>query len=83
MKRNKLTVPQEGTQPASYKIQTPLDNMISGDSITTRNTSASDKRAASFNLDRELLSQFKAKCATNGASMSKVIEEFMKDYIQK
>lgn len=80
MKAKKLTVPTEGTQPAVYK--SPLENMISGTAASVKPSSnAVEKRPASFNLDRELLLQFKSACAQKGISMSSVVEQFIQDFI--
>lgn len=85
-RKKSLVVPQEGTQPSS--IPTPIDNMLSGNSKKqSRKTSIeaaekpATKRATSFNIDTELVRQFKAVCATQGRTMSSVLEEFIKSYV--
>lgn len=82
MAKNKpLTVPQIGTQPAV--IPSPIDNMLSGGSPVKPASKTSAKRPTSFNIDPELLSRFKAQCATKGKSMSKAIEELMISFISE
>lgn len=80
MAKNKpLTVPQNGTQPAT--IPSPIDNMLAGTTTVETITKTSNKRPTSFNIDHELQSRFKAACATRGKSMSSVIEDFILGYI--
>lgn len=82
MAKNKhLTVPQNGTQPAV--IPSPIDNMLSGVSTSDPEPKVSSKRPTSFNIDTELLSQFKAQCATKGKSMSSVIEDLIYKFISE
>lgn len=82
MAKNKiLTVPQNGTQPAS--IPSPIDNMLAGATSTEIATKTSNKRPTSFNIDQELQTRFKAVCATRGKSMSSVIEDFIIGYISE
>lgn len=80
MTKNKtLTVPQNGTQPAS--MLSPIDNMLSGVNTAGATPKASSKRPTSFNIDQELLTRFKADCATKGKTMSSVIEDFILKYV--
>lgn len=82
MAKNKtLTVPQNGTQPAT--IPSPIDNMLAGTTTLDTTTKASNKRPTSFNINQELQSRFKAVCATRGKSMSSVIEDFILGYISE
>lgn len=82
MAKNKiLTVPQNGTQPAT--IPSPIDNMLAGTTSVETVTKTSNKRPTSFNIDQELQSRFKAVCATRGKSMSSVIEDFILRYISE
>ena len=82
MAKNKiLTVPQNGTQPAT--IPSPIDNMLDGTTSVETVTKTSNKRPTSFNIDQELQSRFKAVCATRGKSMSSVIEDFILGYISE
>ncbi|QCD43752.1 MULTISPECIES: plasmid partition protein ParG [Bacteroidales] len=82
MAKNKiLTVPQNGTQPAT--IPSPIDNMLAGTTSVETVTKTSNKRPTSFNIDQELQSRFKAVCATRGKSMSSVIEDFILGYISE
>ena len=76
-----LTVPQNGTQPAT--IPSPIDNMLAGTTSVETVTKTSNKRPTSFNIDQELQSRFKAVCATRGKSMSSVIEDFILGYISE
>lgn len=85
-RKKSLVVPQEGTQPSS--IPTPIDNMLSGNNNNqSRKTDIeatekpATKRATSFNIDAELVRQFKAVCATQGRTMSSVLEEYIKSYV--
>ena len=82
MAKNKtLTVPQNGTQPAS--IPSPIDNMLAGATTAETATKTTNKRPTSFNIDQELQTRFKAICATRGKSMSSVIEDFILGYISE
>lgn len=72
-----ITVPQNGTQPA--KAKTPMENMISG----TETKKTFIKKPTSFNLDPELLIQFKAACVHLGRPMSSVIEELMLQFVNE
>jgi len=80
-KNRTLTVPQNGTQPAT--IPSPIDNMLSGTTTVEAVTKTSNKRPTSFNINQELQSRFKATCATRGKSMSSVIEDFILEYISE
>lgn len=73
-----LSVPQNGTQPAV--LPTPMDNMLSSGNQLPQQ-SRSDKRPTSFNLDQQLVKQFKATCAARGLRMTSVIEELISSYI--
>lgn len=82
MAKNKiLTVPQNGTQPAT--IPSPIDNMLSGINTVGTATKTSVKRPTSFNIDQELLTRFKADCATKGKTMSSVIEGLILEYVSE
>lgn len=84
-KKRSLIVPQEGTQPS--QIPSPIDNMISGnDTKASKKTDKTSdkpvkKTPTSFNIDNALIRQFKAVCATQGKTMSSVIEDYIKLYI--
>ena len=80
-KKKILTVPQNGTQPAT--IPSPIDNMLAGTTSVETVTKTSNKRPTSFNIDQELQSRFKAVCSTRGKSMSSVIEDFILGYISE
>lgn len=70
MAKKSLTVPQNGTQPAT--LREPIDNMILGPQKKSGN-----KKPTSFNLDPEIFKQFKKDCIDKGMGMSSVIEDFM------
>lgn len=74
-----LIVPQTGTQPAN--TLSPIDNMISPTLPDESEHNLSNKRPTSFSIDKGLLSQFKATCATRGKSMSSVIENLIFKYV--
>lgn len=85
-RKKSLVVPQEGTQPSS--IPAPIDNMLSGNSKRKSRKSekvapkeTAKKRATSFNIDTELIRQFKSVCATQGRTMSSVLEAYIKSYV--
>jgi hypothetical protein len=74
-----LKVPQVGTQPAT--TLSPIDNMVSPTHTLEDPLKVPNKRPTSFSIDKNLLSQFKANCATKGKSMSSVIEDFIIKYV--
>lgn len=78
MAKNKtLTVPQNGTQPAS--IPSPIDNMLSNTKVFT--TKSSVKRPTSFNIDKELMLRFKMECIKQGRPMSSVVEDLLSKFV--
>ncbi|MCM1140770.1 MAG: hypothetical protein NC453_19545 [Muribaculum sp.] len=83
VKKKTLTVPQDGTQPSS--IPSPIDNMFSGNTpkVSAKADAPVKKRPTSFNIDNTLIRQFKAVCATQGKTMSKVLEDFITTYISE
>lgn len=73
MAKKILTVPQNGTQPAT--TSTPIDNMFS--KPIAEQKKSTNKKPTSFNLDPEIFKQFKKDCIDKGMGMSSVIEDFM------
>lgn len=41
------------------------------------------KTKATFNLDTELLQEFRIETVKNGKKMSNVFEDFMREYVEK
>jgi hypothetical protein len=75
MATKKLTVPQNGTQPAT--IPSPIDNMIS----TSCKKIITNRRPTSFNIDQELMLKFKTVCVQQGRPMSSVVEELISKFV--
>jgi hypothetical protein len=75
MATKKLTVPQNGTQPAT--IPSPIDNMIS----TSCPKNITNRRPTSFNINQELMLKFKTVCVQQGRPMSSVVEELISKFV--
>jgi len=81
MAKNKtLTVPQNGTQPAT--IPSPIDNMLKGTNSTIAVTKTAVKRPTSFNINQELLLRFKMSCIKHGRPMSSVVEDLISKFVE-
>ncbi len=75
MATKKLTVPQNGTQPAT--MPSPIDNMIS----TSYAKKTVSRRPTSFNIDQELMLKFKTACVQQGRPMSSVVEDLISRFV--